>query len=253
MPTALPPLSSWTATDRTKEQVRQATEQLRGYLSALLGEDGTVSTALKTLGATLSDTVALSASTTITSAHRGKVILASGTITLSLTGAATLGNGFSFSVINVGSGTVTLDPSGSETVNGVLTLALSPGNSCMIVCDGAGWRTIGLISNTGVAPGTYGSSSAAPQITVDAQGRITAASNVALNFVSKDNGANAVGSFAWQGYVNTSGTNPWQPGSTHTLSGLPGTWRCMSSHQYYSYYDGTYTYYFFGGLFQRIA
>jgi type II secretory pathway pseudopilin PulG len=238
MPTALPSSSSWTATDRTKEQVRQATEQLRAYLSGLFGEDGSNVTALKTLGATLVDTVALSSATTITSSHRGKLIIGSGTWTLSLTSASTLGAGFAFAVVNIGSGSITIDPSGAETIDGNTALTLLPGNSCIVVCTGTAWYTLGAILNSGVAQGTYGSSTTVPQITVDARGRVTAATNVSLSYVSLDQNFNNVGSFCFARSILQGQSNPGTTRSGSLLypasaqgsaysTALPGTWRCL--------------------------
>jgi hypothetical protein len=238
MPTALPPSSSWTATDRTKEQVRQATEQLRAYLSGLFGDDGSNVTALKTLGATLVDTVALSTATTVTSSHRGKVIIASGNWILSLTAASTLGAGFAFAIVNVGSSSITIDPSGAETIDGNTALTLLPGNSCIVVCTGTAWYTLGAILNSGVAQGTYGSSTTVPQITVDARGRITAATNVSLSYVSFDQNFNNVGSFCLAQPTLQGGSNPGTTRSGSDLrpagaqgfsygTALSGTWRCL--------------------------
>jgi hypothetical protein len=74
------------------------------------------------------------------------------------------------------------------------------------------------LNNTGVAAGTYGSASLVPQITVDAQGRITSATNVA---VSGGGGGGStlpgVGGQAGR-YLTNDGTNAlWQ---TLTSSGL---------------------------------
>lgn len=67
----------------------------------------------------------------------------SGTWTLALTAAATLGAAHFFWFTNSGSGTVTIDPNSTETIDGVTTLAVEQGESYLIFCDGSGFRTIG--------------------------------------------------------------------------------------------------------------
>jgi nitrogen fixation protein len=67
----------------------------------------------------------------------------SGTFTLSLTAAGTLGGGFIFGARNSGAGVITIDPNSSETIDGVTTITLEPGESCFVVCDGTNFKTIG--------------------------------------------------------------------------------------------------------------
>lgn len=68
----------------------------------------------------------------------------SGTFTLALTAAATLGDGFYCHVRNSGTGTITVDPNGSEQIDGAATLKLWPGDACMLFCNGSAWLTVGL-------------------------------------------------------------------------------------------------------------
>lgn len=76
--------------------------------------------------------------------------------TLSLTAAATLGDGFRFWVRNDGTGVWTIDPSGAETIDGRTTIKVYPGEGFAVICDGSNWRTFGrargpvLISTTTV-------------------------------------------------------------------------------------------------------
>lgn len=100
--------------------------------------------ALLNLGALASSTVAKTANYTVVLTDRGESIFCNGTFTLSLTAAATLNDGFSFAVVNVGSGTVTINPNGSETIDGQATLALSQGQSCFVTTNGTEFRTLGL-------------------------------------------------------------------------------------------------------------
>ncbi len=65
------------------------------------------------------------------------VLRTSNSWTLSLTAAATLGNGWELYVYNDGSGTITADPNGAETINGAATLAITAGRICRIWCDGS--------------------------------------------------------------------------------------------------------------------
>lgn len=142
MPTPLPEASEWTGSNATEGQFKTAQNNLRAYLAGLLGVDGTTATALAVLGAFPHDTIALSGATTVVASHRGKVLLCSGSWTLSLTAAATLGDGFGFALVNTGSGTITVDPSSTETIDGATTLAIGPGDSALIVCTGAAWRSM---------------------------------------------------------------------------------------------------------------
>jgi hypothetical protein len=100
--------------------------------------------ALQALGVLCAQTVAKSAAYTVVAADRGDVLLCTGTFTLTLTAAATLANGFSFGVVNVGTGVITIDPNLAELIDGAATLALAAGKSCLIVCDATGFRTVGL-------------------------------------------------------------------------------------------------------------
>ena len=68
----------------------------------------------------------------------------SGTFTVSLTAAATLGSGFNCWIWNTSAttgDTITIDPSGAETIDGVATLILRRGEGTQIVCNGTNWET----------------------------------------------------------------------------------------------------------------
>jgi hypothetical protein len=79
---------------------------------------------------------------TVVSGDLGTIInCTSGTFTVSLTAAATLGSGFNCWVWNTGSGTITIDPSGAETIDGKTTVILRQGQGTQIVCDGTNWLT----------------------------------------------------------------------------------------------------------------
>ena len=79
---------------------------------------------------------------TVVSGDLGKIVnCTSGTFTVSLTAAATLGSGFNCWVWNTGTGVITIDPSGAETIDGVSTLTLRQGEGSQIVCNGINWET----------------------------------------------------------------------------------------------------------------
>lgn len=119
-------------------------------LSALIGtllNDTTQPTALATLGAPLNAVSAKSANYTVVAADMGKFFTISGSTTISLTAAATLGANFSFSIRNSGVNSVTIDPNGVETIDGVASVSLIPGETCFVICDGASWITVARASN----------------------------------------------------------------------------------------------------------
>lgn len=74
----------------------------------------------------------------------GCIIDCTGSWTLSLTAAATLGDGFYVWVRNGGSGTITIDPAGAETIDGGATTTLPAGHYCLLQCDGGAWKTTQL-------------------------------------------------------------------------------------------------------------
>jgi len=94
---------------------------------------------------TLAETLvtAVTGATSVALGDYGKLLTCSGTFSLNLTAAATMGDGWQCGIRNSGTGTITLDGSGSETIDGATTQTLSPGDSCLIMCDGSAWYTIG--------------------------------------------------------------------------------------------------------------
>ncbi len=82
---------------------------------------------------------------TVVASDNGTIInCTSGTFTVSLTAAATLGAGFNCWIWNTSATTshaITIDPNASETIDGRTTLILRRGEGTQIVCDGTNWQT----------------------------------------------------------------------------------------------------------------
>jgi len=109
----------------------------------IVGCDGTgFQTLAKTssAGTAFGNTVATKTGAyTVISSDLGAEIRATGTApyTISLTAAATLGNGFIFGLINASDGLITIDPNSSEQIDGATTLVLGIGDSVIVVCNGS--------------------------------------------------------------------------------------------------------------------
>ena len=72
----------------------------------------------------------------------------SGSGTLTLTSASTLGNDWFFLVRNGGTGTLAVTPSGGDLINGSASLSLQPSDSCLISCSGTAFYSVGLGKST---------------------------------------------------------------------------------------------------------
>lgn len=79
---------------------------------------------------------------TLTAADKGALIDCSGTWTLGLTAAATLGAGWWCYVRNIGTETITADPSGAELIDGVISGAIRPGMTLLVMCDGTAFHCL---------------------------------------------------------------------------------------------------------------
>lgn len=86
---------------------------------------------------------------TVVAGDRGKLFNCTAAMTIALTAAATLGNGFAFAVRNSGSGSVVIDPNSSETIDETSTITLAAGQSCIVVCDGDEFYSVGRSSTSG--------------------------------------------------------------------------------------------------------
>ncbi len=139
----LPPASDFTGSSVTEGQFKTALTSLRSFLADLLGTDSGSKVAARTaLAVPLAAKLDKSGAYTVVAADCGKVINATtGTWSLSLTAAATLGDGFHFALQNSGSGVITIDPNASETVDGATTLAIAAGRFCIVYCDGSKFST----------------------------------------------------------------------------------------------------------------
>lgn len=162
-----------------------------------LSDLASAETARKNLGIQQAS-VGKSASYTVVANDFGALIKLTSSGTLSLTAAATMGDGFECHLTNTGTGVWTIDPNSSEQIDGAATIRLSPKQSCTVRCDGTGFYTRGLSKRT-----LLGSLVAANSPTVDltcysgydyyeieAFGVAPATDNVDLQMrISSDNGA----------------------------------------------------------------
>lgn len=159
----LPLATAFTDSAVTEGDFKTAITDQREFLAGLLGTDGTANTALRTLGSFGNDVSAKSANYTVVVADRGVVFNCTSTFTLSLTAASTLGDGFTFAVINSGSGTITIDPNSTEQIDGANTKSIAAGSWAIVSCTGTAFITMGAVPATGAligyqvftASGTY--------------------------------------------------------------------------------------------------
>lgn len=105
---------------------------------------------LTTTGSTLSQSTPVTTfnttGATVSSSNRAGLFVwtGSGSGTLNLASAPTLGSNFFCMIRNSGGGALTVDPAGGELINGQSTLVLRPGDSVMAVTDGSVWYTVGF-------------------------------------------------------------------------------------------------------------
>lgn len=91
---------------------------------------------------------------TVTAGDLGKLIECTATLTLYLTAAATMADGWFCYISNTGTGMVTIDPSGAELVDGAATISLPAGYSAMLQCDGSSWRSMWALPQINSSPAT---------------------------------------------------------------------------------------------------
>lgn len=151
---SLPISTAFTDSAVTEAGFKTAITNQREFLADLLGTTGTKLNAVRTLGTLANDVDVKTGAYTVVAADMGKLLLCSGTFTVSLTAAATLGDGFSFIVENNGTGVITIDPNSTEQIDGAATKTLAAGEWCVVTCTGTGFNTFGytvpIIPDTGV-------------------------------------------------------------------------------------------------------
>lgn len=223
-------LNSTTATGSTATEgdVKTFLTNIRTFISDLLGTDSSnKGAALAAIAAPLNGTVVKSTGFTVTAADRGKVFACSGALTVNVTAAATLGDGFGFGVWSSGSGVVTIDPNMAETIDGKTTRVVRAGRMVMVYCDGTNFVTVGASELEEFASGAVDM----PRITADALLEeadlpvlpVTAADTYTLSI-----GLSNVGGF----YSTTAKSNVL--GTSVTINKFSGSARFSISHRAYS-------------------
>lgn len=111
------------------------------------------------------DISAISTDYTVVASDQGKMLACTGTHTISLPAAATIGKPFCVVIKNIGTGVITIDPNGAELVDGVATRALAAGAWAVVMTDGSAWRTannlgaarawVNFVGATGVINASY--------------------------------------------------------------------------------------------------
>jgi len=99
---------------------------------------------------TIDETFVLSRSTNtiLDESDRGKVLIATGSYTQTVTAAATLTDGWSIDVVVDSGVTLVIDPNASETIDGATTKSIVGPTQGKIVCNGTLFRSIGFASAT---------------------------------------------------------------------------------------------------------
>lgn len=224
--TALPPSTDFTGAGITEGQFKTAISSLRDYLATLLGTTGAVVDALVAMGVPMSKTQTKTGAYTVIASDRGSVIEAtSGTWTLSLTAAATLGDGFVFSFINSGSGTITIDPNASELIAGQATLTMGPGTSGTWYSNGTQWRAVASATlpkwPSRVRVLTSGTSYTPPSDVVSMRVFVSGATGGTAAASTANGGVGGPG-YSEKYYATVSGSYSYAIGTAGTSSGTVG-------------------------------
>ena len=96
-------------------------------------------------------TTALTVTTTLTATQHGKVIETTGAITLDLTAAATLGDGWHIWLVITDTSTVTIDPNGAELINGSATFSADQQHKTyLLACNGTGFTITNHEASTSI-------------------------------------------------------------------------------------------------------
>lgn len=140
---SLPLATAFTDSAVTEAGFKSAITDQREFLAGLLGTTGNQIDALKAMGVPLNDTVAKTGAYTVIAADRGVTLLCSGTFTISLTAAATLGDGFTFAVVNTGTGVIKIDPNSTEQIDGASTKDIAAGSSAIVTTNGTAFYSVG--------------------------------------------------------------------------------------------------------------
>ena len=142
--TTLQNSTSATNASATEGQVKSFLTNLRTFIADFLGTDSDNKQAAQAaLQTPMHGSLPKSSGYTVTTSDRGKIITASAALTLNVTAAATLGDGFVFGVWAKG-GAVTIDPSASEQVDGAVTKVIGAGKCALVYCDGTAFATVGV-------------------------------------------------------------------------------------------------------------
>lgn len=160
---------------------------------------------------------------TVVAGDLGSIInCTSGTFTVSLTAAASLGSGFTCTIWNTGTGAITIDPNAAETIDGVATLILQQGEGLAVVCNGTNWETDDKKPMRAYSE-KYNATYTRPSATGDAATAIgfnaaaSGAFSYAIGYNSVSGGSNSVafgrGATATSDYSTASGSNSSGQGS----------------------------------------
>ena len=167
---------------------------------------------------------------TVLETNRAFVFDCTATLTSSLTAAATLGEGFIFT-IKANGGDVTIDPNGTETINGATTLVVADGTSATVICNGSAFFTREIAGQKNRRNTHAGNYTILPQDKGDTQ-EFSAAATASLT-------AAATMGNGWFGYIRANGGNVTiDPDGSETIEGAT-TYTVPNGATVFIHTDGT--------------